>query len=582
MATYGFSVIVVRLFHLQIYERSKYWNYSQKNRIRRLILRPPRGLIYDRFAEVLVDNSPIYSISAIPFESARNDTVIRLLSAILAESPLSIKTTLARAEGRFSPVKLRRDVDFGTVVKMEERKLDLPGVVLEIDSKRSYPAGVQAPHIFGYIGEVSSSELAARKKEGLRMGDMVGKRGLEKVYDKQLRGRVGYDYIEVDALGREVRDITEQGEIPPKRGNDIYLTLDARLQLLAEQLFEDKRGGVVLIDVRDGGILAMSSEPHFDPQIFAGVVDGETWRKLVNDPGKPLYDRMIQSVYPPGSTYKLVLAAAALENDIIRPDYSTFCKGYVSLGARIFRCWKASGHGKVDLYDAIAHSCNVYFYRLSLKTGVDPWADFARRFGFGKPTGIDLLAESSGLVPDRVYLDRVYGKSGWSKGMLLNLGIGQGDLLVTPLQMAQFAMILANRGIYYRPHLLNRIYDVEHQEFINYRPERREVQGISQKTFDVLLEGMYRVVNMPGGTGRACYLPDVRVAGKTGTAQNPHGEPHAWFIGFAPFDNPEVAICVLVENGGSGGAHAAPIARKILRRYFDDRKPPLAHAIANK
>lgn len=224
----------------------------------------------------------------------------------------------------------------------------------------------------------------------------------------------------------------------------------------------------------------------------------------------------------------------------------------------------------MDLFDAIKHSCNVYFYRLSLKVGVDTWADFARKFGFGKPTGIDLLGESAGLVPDTKYLDEVYGKGGWTKGLLLNLGIGQGDLLVTPLQMAQFAMIMANSGKYFQPHLVYKIYDKVAKKMIYPSPREENVSGISQETFSILREGMYKVVNEVGGTGRASWMPDVTVAGKTGTAQNPHGESHAWFVGFAPYDNPEVAICVFVENGGGGGAHAAPIAGKIFRAYFDN------------
>jgi len=576
-----FIVIGIKLFHLQIYEKSKYWSYSQRNRIRRLIVQPQRGFIYDRFGQVLVDNSPSYSISAIPFETIHNDSVIHVLSQILQTSPVNIKSSLRKADGPFVPVRLVRDVDFATFVKLQERRLDFPGVIFDVEAKRSYPSGIHAPHIFGYIGEISKSELKARKSEGLRMGDLVGKKGIEKVYDRQLRGKVGYDYIEVDALGREVDDIHYEGEKPPQRGDDLYLTIDSRLQLLAEQLFEGKRGGLVLLDVHDGGVLAMCSKPDYDPAIFSGVISGEVWRNLVNDPQKPLYDRIVQSLYPPGSTFKLVLAAAGLESGILHPSDETNCRGFVRLGARIFRCWKASGHGNVDLYEAIAQSCNSYFYRLSLKVGIDLWAEFAKKFGFGKTTGIDLLGESSGLVPDREYMDKTYGKGKWSKGMLLNLGIGQGSLLVTPLQMAQFAMMLANRGVYYQPHLLNRVYNVATEEFRNYQPIRKLVTGVSEKTYDILLEGMYRVVNSQHGTGRACYLPDIKVAGKTGTAQNPHGESHAWFIGFAPFENPEVAICVFIENGGSGGGHAAPLARQILRRYFDDRKPAAENQVVN-
>jgi len=252
---------------------------------------------------------------------------------------------------------------------------------------------------------------------------------------------------------------------------------------------------------------------------------------------------------------------------------STLCNGAVSFGIATFKCWKSSGHGQVDLLDAIKMSCNSFFYRLSLKVGLDAWSDYAKRFGFGRPTGIDLSGESAGIVPDKAYLDKTYGKNGWTNGMLLNLGIGQGDLLVTPLQMAQFAMMLANRGTYFQPHLINRIYDSEARRYTNSEFRPKTVEGVSQRTYEIIAEGMFKVVNEERGTGRASYLSDVKVAGKTGTAQNPHGEGHAWFIGFAPYENPQAAICIFVENGGGGGANAAPIAGKLFRQFFDDRAP---------
>ncbi len=578
----AFIVLGIKLFQLQVYERNIYFQHSEQNRIRRLKLQPTRGVIYDRNGEVLVDNRPSYSLSAIPFECAKNDTIIGRLAFLLGQPKTEIKSRLKEAENPFSPAKIRRDVDFGTLVMVEERKLELPGVFYEVEPKRSYPAQIKAPHVFGYLGEVSKAELSSRKGEGLQQGDIVGKRGLEKLYDRDLRGRIGYNFIEVDALGREVREVTAEGERSPQRGKDFHLTIDARLQRLAEQLFVDKLGGVVMIDVHDGGVLALCSKPDYDPELFTGVMSPETWRNLVNDPRKPLYDRMLQSLYPPGSTFKLVLVAAALETGTADLNTSTFCNGAVAYGNAIFKCWKSSGHGQVDLLDAIKMSCNSFFYRLSLKAGLDAWSDYAKRFGFGSPTGIDLSGESAGLVPDKAYLDKTYGKNGWTNGMLLNLGIGQGDLLVTPLQMAQFAMILANRGTYFRPHLIQRVYDPETRQYTKHNPQPKTVAGVSPRTYEVIAEGMYKVVNEERGTGRASYLPDYQVAGKTGTAQNPHGEDHAWFIGFAPYENPQVVVCVLVENGGGGGANAAPIARKLFRQFFDDRapQPPTSQVVA--
>ncbi len=580
----AFIVLGIKLFQLQVYERNIYFEHSEQNRIRRLQLQPTRGVIYDRNGEVMVDNRPAYSLSAIPFECSKNDSVLSHLSILLAQPKTELKSRLKAAENLFSPAKIRRDVDFGTLVKIEERKLELPGVFYDVEPKRSYPAQIKAPHVFGYLGEISKAELSARKDEGLQQGDIVGKRGLEKLYDRDLRGRIGYNYVEVDALGREVREVSAVGERNPQRGKDFHLTIDARLQRLAEQLFIDKLGGVVMIDVKDGGVLALCSKPDYDPEVFSGVLSPEKWRNLVNDPRKPLYDRMLQSLYPPGSTFKLVLVAAALETEKADLNTSTFCNGAVSFGIATFKCWKSAGHGQVDLLDAIKMSCNSFFYRLSLKTGLDAWSDYAKRFGFGSPTGIDLSGESAGIVPDKAYLDRLYGKNGWTNGMLLNLGIGQGDLLVTPLQMAQFAMILANRGTYFPPHLIRRVYDPELHQYTNQKPQPKTVEGVSQRTYAVIAEGMFKVVNEERGTGRASYLPDHKVAGKTGTAQNPHGEDHAWFIGFAPYEIPQVAICVFVENGGGGGANAAPIAGKLFRQFFDDRaqQPPAAQIVASE
>jgi penicillin-binding protein 2 len=563
-----FGILVLKLVHLQIFELHTYLQYSERNRIRRLTLQPTRGLLYDRYGRVLVDNRPSYSLSAISYEYSKNDCLRVLLPELLNMAPDQIEKKLKLSEGPFLPVKLKSDIDFDLLVRCEERRLELPGIVYDVEPKRVYRGDINASHVFGYLGEISRAELDVTEYKGMSPGDIVGKKGLEKVYDAELRGKVGYSYVEVDALGREVEDVVPEEEVDPVPGNDLYLTLDLELQRLAEELFVERRGGAVLLDVRDGGALVLCSKPDYDPHIFSGVVSSDSWRRLVNDPDKPLFDRVIQSEYPPGSTFKPVLAAAALESGTGDRHEKRFCSGYMTLGRKPFHCWNTAGHGSVDLLEAIKGSCNVYFYHLSLEVGLDPWAEYAKKFGFGRPTGIDLLGEAHGGVPDREYLDSEYGQGKWGRGMLLNLGIGQGELLVTPLQMAQFAMILANRGSYFRPHLLDRTYDVVDSRFAPYQAEARRVEGISFSTYDILREGMFKAVNEEGGTGRASAVSGVNVAGKTGTAQNPHGESHAWYIGFAPYESPHVAICVLVENGGSGGGVAAPIAGKILHQYF--------------
>lgn len=568
----AFIALAVQLFRLQIVQHDKYQLQAEKNRTRRLRLEPPRGVIYDRNGIALVENRPSYTLSALPIEVRGNERSIAFLAGLLAEEPAAVKRKLDQADNPFVLLKLRHNIDYAMLVKLEENKLEYPGVTYETETRRIYPAGIKSPHLFGYIGEVSRSELERRQEEGMLPGDLVGKKGFEAYYDRDLRGQVGYNAIEVDAVGREVKDITGAGDRPPVRGRDFYLALDSRLQILADSLMSDKIGGAVMVDVRDGGVLVLCSKPDFDPEIFAGTLSAADWQALLNDPGKPLYDRVIQSAYPPGSTFKMVAATAALEVHKATPETTFPCTGGVTYGDRTFLCHGGQGHGTLAMLDAIKVSCNSYFYRLSMRLSVDEWAAAAKEYGFGARTGIDLPAEEEGNLPDRAYLDRVFGKKGWSGGMMLNLGIGQGDLLVTPVQMAQYTMMIANKGRYYPLHLVYRIFDPRTQRFYKQELAPRSVAGVSQQTYATLHEGMYRVVNVPGGTGHSTFLPDVVVAGKTGTAQNPHGEPHAWYVGFAPYSQPEVAVCVLVENGGAGGAAAGPVAGALLRRYFDLKK----------
>jgi len=569
-----FSILILRLFQLQIIHGKRYFVQSEKNRIRAITLKPLRGRIFDRNGEMLVGNQPAYSVYATPYELQSWQGIYTHLANILKIPEDELKTIVKKhQQGKFNPVKLKRQVNFETLSRINEERLDLPGVGFWIESKRFYPSSARVAHVLGYLGEVSPDELEKFKGEGYRYGDVIGKQGVERQYEKLLRGQFGYEFVEVDALGREVRKVEEQKPIAPKPGMDLYLTIDVDIQTLAESLLGSRKGSLVLLNVRNGEVLCLVSKPDFDPSVFAGIITEKQWDYFQNHPNHPLYNRAIQSTYPPGSTYKLVLAIAALESGVITPEWSISCSGRFRFGARNFKCWKSKGHGVVNLYQAIEQSCNVYFYQLSLKTGLSRWADFGRKLGFGRKTGIDIGMESEGVVPDEAYLDSHYGKGQWTEGMLLNLAVGQGDLLVTPLQMAQLAMILANYGKYFRPHVVKRIYEPVTRKEIPIKVDSSQVQGVSHRVYEIVRQGMWLVVNGASGTGRAAALQDIAVAGKTGTAQNPHGDDHAWFIGFAPFDFPRVAIVVMVENGGSGGAVAAPIARQILQEYF--RKYPV-------
>ncbi|MBN2092551.1 penicillin-binding protein 2, partial [candidate division KSB1 bacterium] len=565
-----FSIMLLRFFYLQIYLQDYYHQESEKNRVRTIIIPATRGLIFDHNREVLVDNFPAYSVYGIPYDLQNADSVFTLLSNILSLPVQEIKSKILEPRwGVFQPIKLKRHVDFQTLSAIEELKLQLPGVEYHVEPRRAYPSGVKAPHIFGYLGEISSEELTESSTNGYNPGDIIGKQGLEKAFEDEFRGKNGVYYIEVDAFGRKIRDIMEKGNVPSVPGNHIILTLDKALQIKLEQELEGMKGGGIVLNVKTGEILAITSKPDYDPSFFARPRPLEIWEKLATDQGHPLYHRMLQSFFPPGSTYKLVLALTALQENKVNLDWKITCNGSYTLGTTRFDCWKAGGHGEMDLLNAIEQSCNVYFYQLMLEVPFSAWSRYGKMLGFGKSTGIDLPGENSGLVPDNDFMNRKYGRRGWTKGQLLNLAVGQGDLLVTPIQMAVLAMIIANEGTYYQPHIVKSIQNATSGKEISPEIYPLEITGISRKNFQIVKNGMFRVVHGAHGTGRFLSAAGIPAAGKTGTAENPHGEPHAWFIGFAPYQNPEIAFCIFIENGGAGSAAAVPIARKILTAYFN-------------
>jgi penicillin-binding protein 2 len=557
----AFAILAYGFFNIQIAGRDKYHRIALENSVRQLTQYPVRGTLRDRTGRILVDNRPAFMVSVIPrqFSKATGEAV----SEILAEPVASIREKI-KERNSFRPVIIRHDVDFQTLIDLEEKRFDLPGVLVEVESKRYYPEKVFSPHIFGYIGEVSPKEALAGKD--FEPGEMIGKSGLELVYDSNLRGVKGVYFVGVDAQGRDLGMINTDRNIEPVPGTDLYLTLDYTFQQFAESLMVDKQGAIVAIDPRNGKILAFVSKPDFDPRDLAGKISPEIWNQLQSDPTHPLFNRVTQSTYPPGSTYKLVAAIAALQENIITPEWSAYCPGYFRLGNKVIKCWNAKGHGRINLPQAIKGSCNVYFYQLGLKIGLDVWAKYSQMFLFGKITGIDLPNETRGLVPTEEYFNKRYGRIGWTKGNLANLAIGQGELLTTPLQMAQFAMILANKGIVYTPHLTDYLYDKVHNKRIYFPVKTGTIDGISDPVFEFIRTAMFNVVN--GGTGGRGAVRGIQVAGKTGTAQNPHGDDHAWFIAFAPVENPTIAMAVLIENGGSGGANAAPIAGLCMEKFF--------------
>ena len=577
--TYWFVIITLvlilfaRLFYLQIIHKADFRLQSDQNRIREVTIQPLRGLIYDRYGKLLVNNDPAFTLYALPYYFNENPEMYEQMVRYTGSSSEDLKRKVKRDMlGYFKPVRLLREVDFPTVSKFEENKRLFPGVDFWIEPLRSYPSEVKAAHLFGYLGEISAPELEGEYKGKFQKGDLIGKKGIEKEYEEVLHGKPGVRYAEVDVVGREIRTLENPKPVDPIPGSDLYLTIDADLQLLAEQIMDGIRGSVIMMDLSDGGILTLVSKPDYSPSDLSGIISPEVWNKLLNDPDHPLYDRSIQSVFPPGSTFKLVTALAALSKESFNPEKKVNCVGYYQFGRRPFKCWNAKGHGSVNLYQAIEQSCNVYFYKLGLDVGIEKWAEYSNLLLFGKQTGIDLPSEESGNLPDKQYLDNQYGEGKWTQGLMLNLSVGQGDLVVTPLQMLQVTSTIAKKGVAYKPHL--RLYQIDpiSKEKIYFKPDSSMIPTIPDTAYQIVRKGMKMVVHGTHGTAKASSVPNVISAGKTGTAQNPHGKTHAWFVGFAPFDKPKVAIVVFIENGGGGSVVAAPKAGKLLRLFFEKQK----------
>ncbi|MDP8205966.1 MAG: penicillin-binding protein 2 [Candidatus Electryonea clarkiae] len=561
-----FIVLIVRLYRLQVVQAEIYLRHSETNRARVIEIPPLRGLMYDRNGKLLVDNFPSYTLFVTPW-TIDNDPSIRdtLLKLTGIDNDEFEKRLRRIRNNRYTPVRILRDVPFALYAAIEERRVHMPGVSFQMEPKRSYPFHI-APHSLGHIGELKERDLAQYPKQ--KEGDIVGLRGLEKTWNDELTGLRGIKYIEVDAVGRIIGPLVGTNPVLPQPGNDLILSIDLQLQLLAEELLKGKAGAVVCIEPATGDVLAIVSKPDYPPETFANVLSRDDWQKLQEDPGKPLLHRAVQGVYPPGSIFKMAMLSAGLESGVIDTNWSVTCVGGTQLGRRWFKCWKKSGHGKDVIHNlAIESSCDVYFYLLGSKLGIDRYYDLISRFPFDRRTGIDLVHESAGLLPSRAYLDKKYGRNNWSEGIIYNISIGQGETLVTPLQSAVYASALANGGWWIKPHIVKELKN--ETELI--KPERfsdRIQMGFNPEVMTIVRDDMLRVTEGKYGTAGWLFDPRVHVAGKTGTAQNPHGEDHALFVAFAPFDDPQIALAVVIEHGKHGSTSAAPIAYKLIRQYL--------------
>lgn len=554
-----FAILGLRLAQLQVVRGERYARLSDRNRIRRILLPAPRGRVYDRNGVLIADSRPSFTVTVIPTELP--DSALPTLAELLDVAPAELKRQLERVAKVPAPVSVRRDADITTVARIEENNFRLPGVLIRVDPVRNYPKGWRYCHVLGHLGEISEDELKA--DSSYRRLDFVGRAGIEARYEKRLRGRDGHQYAEVDARGRAIGTLPERRPEPAIPGCDLHLTLDDRLQGLASRLVAGyDRAAVVGMEIRTGAILCLVSQPGFDPNIFISPIDAPTWNAIVANPSKPFYNRAVSSAYPPGSTIKPLVALSALQQQLVTPGTTLNpCVGKLRYGNRDFRCW--SVHGRVNLLEAIAQSCNVYFYQLGLRLGLDSLTAWCRRFGLGTRTGIDLPAEGDGNIPDRQWLDARYGRGKWTSGVVLNFAIGQGEISATPLQLCLAYAAIAGDGVCGQPHLVARI-DSAGRTVYRAVSTSRQVM-LDRDNLRQVRTAMTRVVEH--GTGRAARLGEITVAGKTGTAQNPPRPDHAWFVGYAPADSPEVVFAVIVENAGHGGVVAAPIAGELVRAW---------------
>jgi len=576
-------VYIGRLAHLQIVKGSIYRLESQAQAVKEEIVEPFRGNIYDRNGKLIVHNEPSYTV-AITISGFSKDTASQILLASLLDidtSEINKQLKKYAKESRYKPIKMFKDVGIEKAALVEEYSDMLIDVQIVVESKRLYHDNITMSHSLGYARQISENELEQLKKDGYRPGDLIGKTGIEKYYENYLKGVKGIKYVAVNPLGKKISSFNGgQDDKLVSNGYDLYLTIDRRLQETAESLLADKRGAVVAIDPRDGGILAIASKPDFNLLDFAGKVSPEVYNRLSNDPGKPLYSRATMSAYPPGSTWKMLVGLAGLQEGKINTNSTLSCPGSFQYGGRSYGCHGA--HGSVNVRRAIQASCNVFFYRLALNLGMHNIQKYAQMFGFGDVTGVDIAEEKKGFFPTVKWLQKKYGKGAERGGRIVNYGIGQGEINVTPLQMANYVATIANKGVMHQPHILHSYYNniTNRQEYPKFFTK---VLPIDKSNFDIIQDGMYDVVNVPGGTANNAKIIGKNVCGKTGTAQNPHGRDHSWFVCFAPKENPTIAIAVIVENAGFGSTVAAPIARDVLFKYFYPDsivKPPTADTLS--
>jgi len=584
-----FSVLFARLWYLQVVQGPKFSVMSEDNRIRLLRMKAPRGIISDTDGFVMVRNRPSFNVFLIPEDVQGEEATMALglektaerLEPLLGMSKDSILEKVKKSRRpRFEPVLIARDVNMKLVAYLEEHKVELPGVMVEVEPLRYNIYGELASHVFGYLGEIGEKQLDNTDVcLDCRQGDLIGQYGIETSFNRSLNGTPGGKRVEVNAHGREIGTISQKNPMP---GHNVSVTLNLHIQMLAEEALGDKVGSIVAIDPRNGHVLAMVSQPAFDPNLFAGGISRENWKRLIENSDHPLTNKAIQSHYAPGSTFKVPIGAALLQEGIITEGSTLHCAGSVHLANTVKRCWKAGGHGYVNIKQALEQSCNVFYYRAGLDLGIDKLASYTKSFGFGARTGIELANEEPGLIPTKAWKKEYVGDR-WYPAETMDAAIGQGFVSVTPIQLANMTAAVANGGTLYKPMIIKSITSI-HGEVQEFEPTVLQQVPVNIKNLDIIRKGMWMVVNGTRGTARGSSLESVEFSGKTGTAQVvklQQGEQedlpvkfrdHGWFVTFAPAENPTIAMAILIEHGMGGSKSAAPVAKYIFERLFNPQE----------
>ena len=578
-----FALLFLRLVYLQIIKGEEYRLLSEKNAVRLKSIKSSRGLIFDRNKKLLVDNRPSFNLKIVLEDAGEVKETVKKLAEFIAVPFQELMEYIAR-EGNgavYKPITLKNDISRDQLAIVEAHKFDLPGIHIDIEPTRYYIYKKTAAHLLGYLGQINTKELKSGKYSNIKSGDSIGRYGIEKSFENYLQGKRGGRQVEVDASGRIIKILRT---IEPVAGLDLNLTLDLDLQQTAEKLLENKAGAVVAIDPDNGDILALASSPSFDQNDFTGGISSKKWNALMSDPDKPLVNKAIQAEYPPASTYKIITSIAALEENHITMNTTAYCPGFLKYGNRTYRCWNKNGHGELSIIDALAQSCDVFYYQAGIKVGVDKLGRYAMGSGLGKKTGILLENEKKGLVPTSAWKKKLY-KESWQGGETLSVAIGQSYNLVTPLQMAVLIAAVGNGGTLYKPRIVKTIKDGHGLVIKKIDSEITGGLPASKETLDIVRNGLLKAVQGVRGTAKKIRLKNIEIAGKTGTAQvysikkNDKRKAddlkyslrdHAWFVCYAPAKNPVIAISVLVEHGEHGSSTAAPIARALIEQYIQE------------